>query len=73
MLRDFAAPFRTARNAAVVVLLAIPLSGCGIKGPLKLPATKPVSASPAADDPAAGALPAQTPAAPDTGGSGRKP
>jgi len=74
MLRDFAAPFRTARRAVVVAaLLAIPLSGCGIKGPLKLPPTKPASAPPATENPAANATPANAPAAPATGGDARKP
>ncbi len=74
MLRDFAAQLRTVRSAVIVVaLLAHPLSGCGIKGPLKLPATKPVAAEPAAENPAAGTPPVQAPAASDAGGSVRKP
>lgn len=71
MLREFAAAFRSARSVATVVLLAVALAGCGIKGPLKLPAAQPASAAPAAENPPAPALPA--PAASDAGGSGRKP
>jgi len=74
MLRDFAAEFRSARSVATVVLLAVALAGCGIKGPLKLPAAQPAPTAPAAENPPAPAAPPlPAPAASDAGGGGRKP
>jgi predicted small lipoprotein YifL len=73
MLREFAAEFRSARSVATVTLLAVALAGCGIKGPLKLPAAQPASTAPAAENPPAPAPPLPAPAASDAGGSGRKP
>jgi predicted small lipoprotein YifL len=42
-------------TAAAIAMVALPLSGCGVKGPLKLP--QPVA-------PASGTLPAEPPAVP---------
>jgi predicted small lipoprotein YifL len=60
MLREFAANPRPLAAAAVILLAAAMLAGCGIKGPLKLPPP----ATPAATPPAA-ASPAPAPAAPE--------
>ncbi len=67
MLRDFAALFRASRAAALLVaLVALPLAGCGIKGPLRPPPDKIAPTAPAANSPAIGSLPADslTPADP---------
>jgi len=76
MLREFAATLRSlavagaalpAAGALALLLVAAPLAGCGIKGPLRLP--PPAAAAPAApapETPAAAAppAPATDPAAP---------
>ena len=50
--------------AAAIAIAAVPLGGCGVKGPLKLPAPAPATATPpaavtgtAAEPPAAAAQP----------------
>jgi len=63
MLRDYTAAMRalSAVTTFAVVVVAIPLTGCGIKGPLTLP---PAPAAPTAGAPAAPAgSPPPTPAA----------
>jgi len=79
MLREFAATLRSlavagaalpVAGALALLLVAAPLAGCGIKGPLRLPppaATAPATpAAPAPETPAAAAppAPATDPAAP---------
>ena len=66
MLRDFFAPFRPPRTAAlvvalVVVPLAASLAACGIKGPLKPPPGKSVAGAPPPQAPVGGTLPSETP------------
>jgi predicted small lipoprotein YifL len=57
MLRDFSARPRTIATAILAALLTLPLGGCGIKGPLKLPS--------AASTPQAGTGSATTPSTPE--------
>jgi predicted small lipoprotein YifL len=64
MLRDFAA---VGRAVAAMLALALAVSACGIKGPLKLP---PPPATPGA--PASESAPPAAPA-PDESASGKKP
>ena len=64
MLRDFAA---LGRAVAAMIALALAVSACGIKGPLKLP---PPPASPSA--PTAATDP-PVPPAPDESTPGKKP
>jgi predicted small lipoprotein YifL len=63
MLRDFAA---VGRAVAAMLALALALSACGIKGPLKLP---PPPAAPSAP----GAATEPAPPAPDESTPGKKP
>ena len=62
MLRDFAA---VGRAVAAMLALALAVSACGIKGPLKLPPPAAPSAPGAATEP--------TPPAPDESTPGKKP
>ena len=64
MLRDFAA---LGRAVAAMLALALAVSACGIKGPLKLPPPPAAPSAPAAatDSPA--------PPAPDESTPGKKP
>jgi hypothetical protein len=65
MLRDFAAPFRMPRTAALLVaLVAAPLAACGIKGPLKPPGNAAAGVPPAATS-APGTLPSESPTSVD--------
>jgi predicted small lipoprotein YifL len=74
MLRDFAALFRASRAAALIVaLVAVPLVGCGIKGPLKLPPDKIAPPVPATNSPAIGSLPAESATPTDPQDRERKP
>ncbi len=63
MLRDFAT---VGRAVAAMLALALAVSACGIKGPLKLP---PPPATPSAP----GATTEPTPPAPDESTPGKKP
>ena len=73
MLREFAATLRRlavvratppAAAAFALLLVAAPLAGCGIKGPLKLPPPPAATATPAAPAPEKSAAPgAPAPAA----------
>jgi predicted small lipoprotein YifL len=74
MLRDSAAAMRAlTASTTFAVVLGAALAGCGIKGPLTLPAAPapaPATAPPASSSPAsAGESPATSPADP----SARKP
>ncbi|CAG0990498.1 hypothetical protein BURK1_02238 [Burkholderiales bacterium] len=55
MLRDFGHASRTTRRlaaaAAAAALLAVSMSGCGIKGPLKHPDAAPAESAPPAGKP----------------------
>lgn len=74
MLRDFAALFRASRTAALLVaLVAVPLAGCGIKGPLKLPADKIAPTAPTSNSPAIRSLPAESLTPTDPQDRERKP
>ena len=65
MLRDFAA---LGRAVAAMLALALAVSACGIKGPLKLPPPPP--AAPSAP---AAATDSPAPPAPDESTPGKKP
>jgi predicted small lipoprotein YifL len=59
MLRDYAAVMRALTAVTTLaVAVAVPLAGCGIKGPLTLP---PAPAAPITGAPAAPATPAGPP------------
>lgn len=64
MLRDFAA---VGRAVAAMLALALAVSACGIKGPLKLPPPPPAAPS------APGGATEPTPPAPDESTPGKKP
>jgi predicted small lipoprotein YifL len=66
MLRDFAA---LGRAVAAMLGLALAVSACGIKGPLKLPPPPP----PAAPSAPAAATDSPAPPAPDESTPGKKP
>jgi len=62
MLRDYTAAMRALTAVTTfAVVVAVPLAGCGIKGPLTLPPAPAAPAAAAPSAPAAAAAPAGTP------------